>query len=153
MSNGPKSRRHPRTAKIRRPDEARSSRQKPRTRRACRRRFFAFAAPYKPWPPQNGGDRAATGPAHQRDWSAALDLVNEAYEAIRIAEERATAAEDYSKQLTQYHSEQLRVADGRLAAAEKRAETAEARARDAEEWLVKFHDTILDGFQKTKMRS
>lgn len=117
------------------------------------KKVFAFAPPYKPWPPQNGGDRPATGSGHQRDWSAALDLVNEAYEAIRIAEERATAAEDYSKQLTQYHGEQLRVADGRLAAAEKRAEIAEARAREAEDWLVKFHDTILDGFQKTKMRS
>lgn len=118
------------------------------------KKVFPFAAPYKPWPPQNGAERVTTAPAaHQRDWSAALDLVNEAYEAIRIAEERATAAEDYSKQLTQYHSEQLRVADARLAATEKRAEAAEARARDAEEWLVKFHDTILDGFQKTKTRS
>ncbi len=117
------------------------------------KKVYPFSAPYKPWPPQNGGERSAAPPAHQRDWSAALDLVNEAYEAIRIAEERAAAAEDYSKQLTQYHSEQLRVADARLAAAEKRAEAAEARARDAEEWLVKFHDTILDGFQKTKTRS
>lgn len=116
------------------------------------KKVFPFSAPYKPWPPQ-GAERAVGAPAHQRDWSAALDLVNEAYEAIRIAEERAAAAEDYSKQLTQYHSEQLRVADGRLATAEKRAEVAEARARDAEEWLVKFHDTILDGFQKTKTRS
>ena len=44
------------------------------------------------------------------------------------------------------------MADGRLAAAEKRADAAETRARDAEEWLIKFHDTILDGFQKTKTR-
>ena len=117
------------------------------------KKVFPFSAPYKPWPPQSSPDRAGPAPAHQRDWSAALDLVNEAYEAIRIAEERAAAAEDYSKQLTQYHSEQLRVADARLAATEKRAEAAEARAREAEEWLVKFHDTILDGFQKTKTRS
>ena len=116
------------------------------------KKVFPFAPPYKPWPPQSGNERAATPPAHQRDWSAALDLVNEAYEAIRLAEERAAAAEDYSKQLTQYHSEQLRVSDARLAASEKRAEVAEARARDAEEWLVKFHDTILDGFQKSKSR-
>ena len=117
------------------------------------KKVFPFSAPYKPWPPQAGGDRPTSGTGHQRDWSAALDLVNEAYEAIRIAEERAAAAEDYSKQLTQYHSEQLRVADARLAAAEKRAEAAEARAREAEDWLVKFHDAILDGFQKTKSRS
>lgn len=116
------------------------------------KKVFPFAPPYKPWPPQGGTERAATPPSHQRDWSAALDLVNEAYEAIRLAEERAAAAEDYSKQLTQYHSEQLRVSDARLAASEKRAEVAEARARDAEEWLVKFHDTILDGFQKSKSR-
>ena len=117
------------------------------------KKVFPFAPPYKPWPPQNGTERATTPPSHQRDWSAALDLVNEAYEAIRLAEERAAAAEDYSKQLTQYHSEQLRVSDARLAASEKRAEVAEARARDAEEWLIKFHDTILDGFQKSKSRS
>lgn len=117
------------------------------------KKVFPFSAPYKPWPQQSGGDRVAAPVAPQRDWSAALDLVNEAYEAIRIAEERAAAAEDYSKQLTQYHSEQLRVTDARLAAAEKRAEAAEARARDAEDWLVKFHDTILDGFQKTKTRN
>jgi hypothetical protein len=116
------------------------------------KKVFPFSAPYKPWPPQSGVDRTPSPATPQRDWSAALDLVNEAYEAIRIAEERAAAAEDYSKQLTQYHSEQLRVADARLAAAEKRAEAAEARAREAEEWLVKFHDTILDGFQKTKSR-
>lgn len=117
------------------------------------KKVFPFSAPYKPWPPQGGTERASVTATPQRDWSAALDLVHEAYEAIRIAEERAAAAEDYSKQLTQYHSEQLRVADARLAAAEKRAEIAEARARDAEEWLVKFHDTILDGFQKTKSRA
>lgn len=116
------------------------------------KKVFPFSAPYKPWPPQGATDRAGSAGSPQRDWSAALDLVNEAYEAIRIAEERAAAAEDYSKQLTQYHSEQLRVADARLAAAEKRAEAAEARAREAEDWLVKFHDAILDGFQKTKSR-
>ena len=117
------------------------------------KKVFPFSAPYKPWPPQSASERASPPTNHQRDWSAALDLVNEAYEAIRIAEERAAAAEDYSKQLTQYHSEQLRVADARLAAAEKRAEAAEARARESEDWLVKFHDAILDGFQKTKARS
>ena len=113
------------------------------------KKVFPFS-PNRPWPASPSNDRAQSGP--QRDWSAALDLVNEAYEAIRMAEERASNAEDYSKQLTQYHSEQLRVADARLATAEKRAEAAEARAREAEEWLVKFHDAIIDGFQKTKMR-
>ena len=116
------------------------------------KKVFAFATPYKTWaPPAPNSERApAAGPA--RDWSAALDLVNEAYEAIRIAEERASAAEAYSTQLAQYHAEQLRVAEARLSAAEKRAEVAEARARDAEEWLVKFHDTIVDGFHRTKAR-
>jgi hypothetical protein len=115
-----------------------------------KKKVFPFAAPYKSWTPQQPSGERAAAPA--RDWSAALDLVNEAYEAIRIAEERANGAEAYSTQLGQYHAEQLRVTEARLTAAEKRAEAAEARAREAEEWLVKFHDTILDGFQKVKTR-
>ena len=92
-------------------------------------------------------DRGAAGP--KRDWSAALDLVNEAFEAIRMAEERTAAAEDYQRQLIQHHAEQIRALENRLSNSEKRAEAAEARAKETEAWLVKYHDTIVDGFQRT----
>ncbi len=85
----------------------------------------------------------------KRDWSSAIDLVNEAFEAIRLADERAVAAENYHQQLIQHHKEQVKSLEGRIAAAEKRADTAEARLKDAESWLARFHDTIVDGFQKT----
>ena len=92
-------------------------------------------------------DRGGAGP--KRDWSAALDLVNEAFEAIRMAEERTAAAEDYQRQLIQHHAEQIRALETRLSNSEKRAEAAEARAKETESWLVKYHDTIVDGFQRT----
>lgn len=85
----------------------------------------------------------------KRDFSAALDLVNEAFEAIRLAEERAAAAEEHKADLLQRHAEQVRVLEGRLAASEKRAEALEGRAKTAETWLSKFHDTIVDEFQRT----
>lgn len=82
----------------------------------------------------------------RRDWGAAIDLVKEASEAIRFAEERAQAAEDYSTQLTTYHKEQLKAAEARIAAAERRAEVAQLRATEAESWLSRFHDAINEGF-------
>lgn len=87
--------------------------------------------------------------AAKRDWSSALDLINEAFEAIRIADERALAADDYREQLEQHHRDQLKTLESRLFTADKRVEIAEARAKEAEVWLAKFHDTIVDGFQKT----
>ena len=85
----------------------------------------------------------------KRDWSAALDLVDEAFEAIRMAEERANAAEAYQSQLIQHHNEQVRALEMRLAGSDKRAEAAEARAKDAEAWLSRYHDKIVDRFQRT----
>lgn len=82
----------------------------------------------------------------RRDWGAAIDLVKEASEAIRFAEERAQAAEDYSAQLTAYHKEQLKAAEARIAAAERRAEAAQLRATEAESWLSRFHEAINEGF-------
>lgn len=96
--------------------------------------------------PLSGGDRNPTG---KRDWSSALDLVNEAFEAIRMAEERAIAAEDYHQQLIQHHKEQIKGLEQRLSATEKRAEVAESRSKEADAWLARFHDTIVDGFQRT----
>lgn len=97
-------------------------------------------------------DRAPTaerGDSPKRDWSSAIDLVNEAFEAIRLADERAVAAENYHQQLVQHHKEQVKTMESRIAVSEKRAEVAEQRAKDAESWLARFHDTIVDGFQRT----
>jgi hypothetical protein len=83
----------------------------------------------------------------KRDWSSAIDLVNEACEAVRLAEERASTAERYSQQLNQYYAEQVKGLELRLQTAEKRADAASARAAEAEEWLIRFHDAIVSGFK------
>lgn len=87
--------------------------------------------------------RAAGG----RDWGAALDLIAEAAEAVRLAEDRTVAAEQYNQQLTQFYKDQSKVAEAKIAAAEKRAEAAELRAAEAEEWLGRLHDAIVTGFK------
>ncbi|MEA2839920.1 MAG: hypothetical protein QOF41_1250 [Methylobacteriaceae bacterium] len=95
-----------------------------------------------------GGDSGREEkPLQRRDWSSAIDLVNEACEAVRLAEERAATAERYSQQLNQYYAEQVKGLELRLQTAEKRAEAANARAAEAEEWLVRFHDAIVGGFK------
>ena len=86
-------------------------------------------------------------PLQKRDRSSAIDLVNEACEAVRLAEERASTAERYSQQLNQYYAEQVKGLELRLQTAEKRAEAANARAAEAEEWLIRFHDAIVSGFK------
>ena len=95
----------------------------------------------------NGQDGARDG--LKRDWSSAIDLVNEAFEAIRLADERAVAAESYHQQLVQHHKEQVKGLEARIATSEKRADVAETRLKEAENWLARFHDTIVDGFQRT----
>ena len=95
-----------------------------------------------------GGDSGREEKSLQkRDWSSAIDLVNEACEAVRLAEERASTAERYSQQLNQYYAEQVKGLELRLQTAEKRAEAANARAAEAEEWLIRFHDAIVTGFK------
>jgi hypothetical protein len=90
---------------------------------------------------------AEGGRAEKRDWSSAIDLVNEACEAVRISEERAAAAERYTQELSQHYTAQVRALETRMAAAERRADAAEANAADAERWLVRFHDAIVTGFK------
>jgi hypothetical protein len=85
-------------------------------------------------------------PPAGRDWAAAMDLISEAAEAVRLAEERAASAEHYSQELAEYYNEQSKTAEAKIAALEKRLETSEAKAREAEEWLVRFHDAITMGF-------
>jgi hypothetical protein len=87
------------------------------------------------------------GTAQRRDWASAIELVNEASQAIRLAEEKASAAERYSEELNQYHLEQAKLAEAKINALEKRLNLAESRANEAEEWLRRFHDAIMDGFK------
>ncbi len=82
-----------------------------------------------------------------RDWAAALDLITEASEAVRLAEDRTIAAEQYNQQLTQFFKDQGKATEAKIAAAEKRAELAELRAAEAEEWLARLHDAIVGGFK------
>ena len=109
-------------------------------------RVVEFSASMKDRLLQNAAEGAGGG---KRDWSSALDLVSEAFEAIRMADERAAASEEYQAELVQRHADHVKVLETRIAAAEKRADAAENRAKTAEGWLSKFHDTIIDEFQRT----
>lgn len=103
-----------------------------------RDKVFQFA------PRTETADQAA--PAPRRDWGAAIDLIKEASEAVRLAEERATTAEEYSHQLSNFHKEQLKTMEAKIATAERRAEVANLRAVEAESWLARYHDAIVQGF-------
>jgi len=90
--------------------------------------------------------RRETEDRAQRDWSAALDLVREASQAIRATEARNQEMEARIQGLMRRASEELEAAEARIEAAEARAAEAEMRADAAEEWLRRFHDAITEGF-------
>lgn len=118
-------------------------------------------------PPMNLGDKvvslalatpeesaASSTHAPARDWSAALVLVQEASEAIRISEERATQLEERLAQVLSEAREEIErlnllVADGeqKRLQAEERANLTELRAAEAEAWLAKLHDTVVASFR------
>ena len=83
-------------------------------------KVFRFVLP-GPGGNSNGGESARDendrdeNPPQKRDWSSAIDLVNEACEAVRLAEERAMTAERYSQQLNQYYAEQVQRPGGSAA--------------------------------------
>lgn len=100
------------------------------------------------------------GPAVQRDWSSALDLIREASEAIRISEERASELEIQVQQVAAQAAEEIRILESRIAsgdqrlqATEERLRAAEARANEAEAWLVRLHDAILTEFAREPRRT
>lgn len=97
--------------------------------------------------PDNGG-----GPP-LREWSAAIDLIEEASEAIRIGEQRAAELENQLAHITTQASEEMRrlnhhvsLVEQKLVRAEERARLAESRAHDAEAWLVRLHDAAITAF-------
>ncbi|MBB2963793.1 TolC family protein [Methylobacterium sp. R2-1] len=93
-----------------------------------------------------------------RDWVSAIDLVQEAAEAIRISEERAVDLENQLRNVISQAEDEVRqlqktIASNQLllAQAEDRARRAETRAKEAETWLVRIHDAVFTAFgSKTK---
>jgi predicted nucleic acid-binding Zn-ribbon protein len=95
--------------------------------------------------------------AVQRDWSSALDLIQEASEAIRLSEERSGDLEAELRDLSAKSAEttrqfeaQLAGLERRLAKMEERARAAEARANDSEAWLVRVNDSLVAAFGHRK---
>lgn len=105
---------------------------------------------------QNAALAEGEEPAQRRDWSSALDLVQEACEAIRISEERVQDLERQGQQASLQAREdikalqlQIQAGERRAQAAEARATKAEARALEAESWLARLHDAIVMGFGRS----
>ncbi len=89
-----------------------------------------------------GRSRDGLSPRH---WSAALDLVRQASDAIDASEMRAQEVERRIEGLMRRAAQELEAAEMRMAAAEARAKQAEARAEEAEEWLKRLYDAITSG--------
>ena len=105
-----------------------------------------------------GDDRPA--PAPVRNWSSAVDLIQEASEAIRISEERSGELEAQLNQTVAQAAEDVRRLSGqlagseqRLARTEERLRAAEARAAEAEAWLVRLHDAVVSAFTPVLRRT
>ena len=76
------------------------------------------------------------------DFSAAIETVRDAAEAIKAAEHRADEVEARARAAAQCAVEKLKAAEARIQALEARVKAAEARAQDAEEWLARVHEAI-----------
>ena len=101
-------------------------------------------------PPREADRDAAAveGAGGRRDWSASLDLIHEATEAIRISEERSSELEQELERTAARALERAETLEAQLAAAQNRAELAERRAAEAEEWLARLHDAVVAGFTR-----
>ena len=92
----------------------------------------------------------------RRDWSAALDLIQEATEAIRLSEERveelereAEAQEVRTRAEYAALRDQLQLAQREIENAYARASTAEKQAQEANEWLARLNAAITQGFARS----
>ena len=88
------------------------------------------------------------GPS-ERDWVKTLYLVDQASDALRVAEERIRELENRNEELIRRAADELKSVQAMLHAAETRALRAEARAKEAEdraridrEWLLRIHDAM-----------
>jgi len=80
--------------------------------------------------------------ASSRDFTSAIDLVHQAAETIRAADERARRSEAEARTAIEERAQ----AERRAEEAQALLKAAETRAREAEEWLQRLHDAILSKF-------
>jgi chromosome segregation ATPase len=92
----------------------------------------------------------------QRDWAAALDLIDQTSGVLEKGDQRIREAEARARSLAQRAIDELKAGEERAAdleaqvramearayEAETRAKEAEQRAIEAEEWLARMHETI-----------
>lgn len=115
-------------------------------------KIFRLPPPPREDDPPTSRERTERHPGFTaRDISHAIDLVHEAAQSIRAAEERARDGESRTQALLQRAAEELKSADARAQLAEARARAAEARAQDAENrakeaenWLHQIFATISE---------
>lgn len=112
-------------------------------------KVLRFAMPPRAGEPGPAGRSSA--PMTAREFAAAIDLVREAAEAMKVAENRTREAEARTQTVAQRAAEELKSAEARLQATEARVRTAEARAQDAEaraqeadSWLRQILSTISE---------
>lgn len=89
-------------------------------------------------------------PAASRDWSAALDLIRETGDAIKLAEDRANELQAKLDDVTAQAGHEIRQLEQKLASAaqlalkaEDRMRLAEQRAKEAEAWLARLYDAVM----------
>jgi hypothetical protein len=128
-------------------------------------------------PPRTGDAAAAPdeqySPVSPHELSSAVELIEEASEAIRISRQRVEELEAQLEQFAVESSEEMRrlndeidagerrfeqseqrvrQAESRAGQAEARAAAAESRASQAEAWLVRLHDAVQAGFAPLQRR-
>jgi hypothetical protein len=82
----------------------------------------------------------------QRDWSAALDLVREASQAIRATEARNQEMEARIQGLMRRASEEIESAEARIEAGRSARGRGRGSRRSRRGVLRRFHDAITEGF-------
>jgi hypothetical protein len=102
----------------------------------------------------NGAGQPGPG-VTQRDWPAALALIEETSEAIRLSDLRYAQLDDRLQQTIAQAAVNMRELENQLATAndmlrraEERARHAEIRALEAEAWLARLHDAVTGAFAK-----
>ena len=95
--------------------------------------------------------RERAGALSARDITQAIDLVHEAAQSIKAAEDRVREGDARTQALLERATEELKNAEARVQAAEARARTAEGRAQDAdtrlreaEGWLRQVFSAISE---------
>ncbi len=98
--------------------------------------------------PERGADpkRTEADRLPRRDYSAALNLIGEAQETLRLTEERTQELEAQIQEMAQLHREELARAQTQITQLEHRAKLAERRADDAEGWLDRMNQAITTAF-------